>query len=283
MTDAEATQAQVPTIRLNTGARMPQLGFGVFQVPAEDVEDVVTTALAVGYRSIDTAAMYRNEEGVGRALKSSGIARDELFVTTKLSNPAHRAGAVERAVDESLGKLGLDRLDLYLIHWPLPPVDRYVEVWNSLAKIHSDGRITSIGVSNFQPAHLERLFAESDVVPAVNQVELHPYLAQEALRRFHAEHGIATEAWSPLGAGGELLEDETVSGIAEKYGVTPAQAVIRWHLQVGNVVIPKSVTAERIRSNFDVFGFELDPDDVDAISGLDRDERLGPDPDTFNP
>jgi diketogulonate reductase-like aldo/keto reductase len=262
---------------------MPQLGFGVFQIPPEDVEGVVTTALETGYRSIDTAAMYGNEEGVGRALEASGIPRNELFVTTKLNNPAHRAGEVERAVDESLGKLDLDAVDLYLIHWPLPAVNRYVEVWNSLAKILADGRVTSIGVSNFEPAHLERLFAESDVVPAVNQVELHPYLTQEPLRAFHADHGIATEAWSPLGKGGELLEDETVSGIAEKYGVAPAQVVIRWHLQVGNVVIPKSATPERIRSNFDVFGFELDPDDVDAISGLNRDERLGPDPDTFNP
>jgi 2,5-diketo-D-gluconate reductase A len=276
-------RSPVPSIKLNTGARMPQLGFGVFQIPAGEVEGVVTTALETGYRSIDTAAMYGNEEGVGRALKASGIPRDELFVTTKLNNPAHRAGEAERAVDESLGKLGLDSVDLYLIHWPLPAANRYVEVWNSLAKIFADGRITSIGVSNFQPAHLERLFAESDVVPAVNQVELHPYLTQEPLRAFDADNGIATEAWSPLGKGGELLEDETVTGIAEKYGVAPAQVVIRWPLQVGNVVIPKSATPERIRSNFDVFGFELDPDDVDAISGLNRDERLGPDPDTFNP
>jgi 2,5-diketo-D-gluconate reductase A len=272
-----------PTIRLNTGARMPQLGFGVWQVPADEAESVVTTALKTGYRSIDTAAMYRNEEGVGKAIAAAGLARDELFVTTKLNNPEHRRGEVERAVDDSLRKLGLDRLDLYLIHWPLPAADRYVDVWKSMARLQSDGRITSIGVSNFQPAHLERLAAESDVVPVVNQVELHPYLTQESLRRFDAAHGIATEAWSPLGQGGELLKDQTVSGIAEKYGVAPAQVVIRWHLQVGNVVIPKSVTPERIRANFDVFGFELDPDDVDAISGLNRDERLGPDPDTFNP
>ncbi|MFN2562868.1 MAG: aldo/keto reductase [Jatrophihabitans sp.] len=283
MSDAESNPSQVPSIRLNTGAAMPRLGFGVFQIPPEDVEDVVTRALEIGYRSIDTAAMYGNEEGVGRALKASGIPRDELFVTTKLNNRPHRAGEAERAVDESLAGLGLDSVDLYLIHWPLPAANRYVEVWNSLAKLSADGRLTAIGVSNFQPAHLERLFAESDVVPAVNQVELHPYLTQEPLRAFHAEHGIATEAWSPLGKGGELLEDQTVTGLAEKYGVAPAQVVIRWHLQVGNVVIPKSVTPDRIRANFDVFGFELDPDDVDAISGLNRDERLGPDPDTFNP
>lgn len=279
----ESAQSQVPSLKLNSGARMPQLGFGVWQVPAAEAERVVTTALEAGYRSIDTAAMYRNEDGVGKAIAASGVDRAELFVTTKLNNPEHKNGQVERAVDESLSRLGLDHLDLYLIHWPLPRTDRYVEVWKALTKIRADGRIASLGVSNFQPAHLERLFAESDVVPAVNQVELHPYLTQEPLRRFHAEHGIATEAWSPLGQGGALLHDETVTGIAEKYGVAPAQVVIRWHLQVGNVVIPKSATPERIRSNFDVFGFELDPDDVDAISGLNRDERLGPDPDTFNP
>jgi Aldo/keto reductases, related to diketogulonate reductase len=272
---------QVPTVRLNTGAAMPQLGFGVFQVPPEDVERVVTVALEAGYRSLDTAAMYRNEEGVGRAIAASGIPRDELFVTTKLNNPEHKSGEVERAFDESLRKLGLDRLDLYLIHWPLPATDRYVEVWRALGKLRQDGRLRSAGVSNFQPAHLHRLLDETGEVPSVNQIELHPYLAQDDLRRVDAELGIATEAWSPLGKGGELLRDPTIVGIAEKYGVTPAQVVIRWHLQVGNVVIPKSVTPERIRSNFDVLGFELADDDVAAIDALNRDERLGPDPDTF--
>ncbi len=272
-----------PTVQLNTGATMPQLGFGVFQVPPEDVEQVVTHALETGYRSIDTAAMYRNEDGVGRAIANSGIPRDELFITTKLDNGAHKSGAAEAAFDESLRKLGLDHLDLYLIHWPLPAADRYVEVWRSLEKVVADGRARAIGVSNFQPAHLQRLFDEASVVPALNQVELHPYLTQEPLRAFHAEHGIVTEAWSPLGQGGELLQDETVTGIAEKYGVTPAQVVIRWHLQLGNVVIPKSVTPARIRSNFDVFGFELADDDAEAISGLNADRRLGPDPDRFNP
>jgi 2,5-diketo-D-gluconate reductase A len=271
----------VPTVALNTGAAMPQLGFGVFQVPPPDVEQVVTLALEAGYRSIDTAAMYRNEEGVGRALAASGIPRDELFVTTKLDNGAHRDGAVERAFDESLRRLGLDSVDLYLIHWPLPGADRYVEAWRTLEKVHGDGRARAIGVSNFQVAHLRRLFDETSVVPAVNQVELHPYLTQEPLRAFHAEHGIATEAWSPLGQGGDILRDQSVTGLAEKYGLTPAQVVIRWHLQIGNVVIPKSVTPERIRSNVDVFGFELDEDDVAAISALNRDERLGPDPDRF--
>ena len=271
----------VPTVRLNTGAAMPQLGFGVFQVPPQDVERVVTVALEAGYRSLDTAAMYRNEEGVGRAIAASGIPRDELFVTTKLNNPEHKSGEVERAFDESLRKLGLDRLDLYLIHWPLPAADRYVEVWRALGKLRQDGRLRSAGVSNFQPAHLRRVVDETGEVPSVDQVELHPYLTQDELRRVDAEFGIATEAWSPLGKGGELLRDQTIVGTAEKYGVTPAQVVIRWHLQVGNVVIPKSVTPERIRSNFDVFGFELADDDVAAIDALNRDQRLGPDPDTF--
>jgi 2,5-diketo-D-gluconate reductase A len=273
--------AQQPTVRLNTGALMPQLGFGVFQVPPEDVEKVVTTALETGYRSIDTAAMYRNEEGVGRALASCGIAREELFVTTKLDNPSHKAGEAEQAVDASLRKLGLDYLDLYLIHWPLPQADKYVQVWKQLEKVVADGRVRAIGVSNFQPDHLRRVIDESGTVPAVNQIELHPFFSQVELRGVDAEHGIATEAWSPLGQGGELLRDQTISGVAEKYGVSPAQVVLRWHLQLGNVVIPKSVTPERIRSNFDVFGFELADDDMSAIDALNRDERIGPHPDQF--
>jgi 2,5-diketo-D-gluconate reductase A len=273
--------AQQPTVRLNTGAQMPQLGFGVFQVPPEDVEKVVTIALETGYRSIDTAAMYRNEEGVGRALASSGIAREELFVTTKLDNPTHKSGEAERGFDASLRKLGLDYLDLYLIHWPLPQADQYVAAWKQLEKVVDDGRARAIGVSNFQPHHLQRLIDESGTVPAVNQIELHPYFSQADLRRVDAGHGILTEAWSPLGQGGKLLHDETITGIAEKYDVSPAQVVLRWHLQLGNVVIPKSVTPERIRSNFDVFGFELADDDMSAIDALDRDERIGPHPDRF--
>ena len=272
----------VPTVTLNTGAAMPQLGFGVYQVPPANVEGVVDVALAAGYRSIDTAAMYRNEEGVGRALRGSGIDRDELFVTTKLNNPEHRSGDVERAFEQSLQRLGLDYVDLYLIHWPLPAADRYVQTWSLFEKFAEDGRARAIGVSNFKPAHLQRLFAETTVVPAVNQVELHPYLTQESLRAFHAEHGIVTESWSPLGRGGELLQESTVTGLAEKYGVTQAQIVLRWHVQVGAVAIPKSVTPERIRSNLDVFGFELADDDVAAISALDEGRRLGPDPDDLN-
>jgi diketogulonate reductase-like aldo/keto reductase len=271
----------VPTVPLNTGAPMPQLGFGVFQVPPQNTADVVRTALEAGYRSIDTAAMYRNEDGVGEALADSALARDEVFVTTKLDNPSHKSGDVERAFEQSLAKLGLDAVDLYLVHWPLPAADRYVDVWHTLEKFAEDGRARAIGVSNFQIGHLRRLFDETTVVPAVNQVELHPYFSQEELRAFHAEHGIVTEAWSPLGQGGELLQESTVTGIAEKYGVTPAQAVLRWHVQLGNVAIPKSVTPERIRSNLDVFGFELADDDMAAISGLDSGRRLGPDPDRF--
>jgi 2,5-diketo-D-gluconate reductase A len=272
---------EVPTVTLNTGAAIPQLGFGVFQVPPVDTERVVRDALDAGYRSIDTAAMYRNEEGVGRAVARAGIPRSELFVTTKLDNPTHRSGDVERAFEQSLQRLGLDYVDLYLIHWPLPAADRYVQVWSVLAKFAEDGRARAIGVSNFQIAHLERLLSEATVVPAVNQVELHPYLIQEPLRAFHAEHGIVTEAWSPLGQGGALLGEHAVTGIADKYGITPAQAVLRWHVQLGHVAIPKSVTPERIRSNIDVFGFELDDDDVAAISALNENRRLGPDPDRF--
>ena len=271
----------VPTVALNSGAAMPQLGFGVYKVPPADVERAVTAALEAGYRSIDTAAMYGNEEGVGRALRASGIRRDELFVTTKLNNPEHRKGDVEGAFERSLTALGLDAVDLYLIHWPLPAADRYVATWQVLESFVDDGRARTIGVSNFQIRHLQRILAEGTVVPAVNQVELHPYLTQEPLRAFHREHGIVTEAWSPLGRG-QLISDRTVAGLAEKYGVTPAQVVLRWHLQQGIVVIPKSVTPERIRSNFDVFGFELADDDVADISGLNADQRLGSDPDTVN-
>src|SRR4051794_28048137 len=271
----------VPTVTLNTGAPMPRLGFGVFKVPPAEVEPVVATALAAGYRSIDTAAMYGNEEGVGRAIRASGLSRDELFVTTKLNNPEHRSGEVERAFEQSLAQLGLDFVDLYLIHWPLPTNDRYVQTWSVLEKFAEDGRARSIGVSNFQISHLQRLLAEGTVVPAVNQVELHPYLTQDVLRAFDAEHGIVTEGWSPLGRGGDLLGERTVVGIAQKYALTPAQVVLRWHLQLGVVAIPKSVTPERIESNLDVFGFELADDDMAAISSLNRNLRLGPDPDRF--
>ncbi|WEB45648.1 aldo/keto reductase [Streptomyces yunnanensis] len=261
---------------------MPQLGFGVWQIPDDEAFTAVSHALEAGYRSIDTAAIYGNEEGTGKALGASGIAREELFVTTKLWNSEQGYDSTLRAFDASLAKLGLEYVDLYLIHWPLPARDTYVDTYKAFEKIYSEGRAKAIGVSNFFPAHLERLLGETSVVPAVNQIELHPQLQQAESRAFHARHGIATEAWSPLGQGKGLLTDPTIVKIAEKHGRTPAQVVLRWHLQVGNVVIPKSATPSRIRENFDVFGFELDGEDLSAVAGLDSGTRLGPDPATFD-
>lgn len=272
-----------PFISLNNGTQIPQLGFGVFQVPPDETTTAVTRALAAGYRHIDTAAMYRNEQGVGRALAESDIPREQIFVTTKLDNTSHGYTEALRAAEASRVALGVEYVDLYLIHWPLPATDRYVETWTALEKLQADGLARAIGVSNFQPAHLDRLAAETGTPPALNQIELHPYLTQQGLRDYDAAHGIATEAWSPIAQGGDLLSDPVITSLAEKYGRTPAQIVIRWHLELGNVVIPKSVTPARIVENIDVFGFELDGDDVAAISGLNRDERTGPDPDTFNP
>ncbi|NUK04666.1 aldo/keto reductase [Streptomyces lunaelactis] len=273
--------SKVPSISLNNGVAMPQLGFGVWQVPDDEAAKAVATALEAGYRSIDTAAAYENEEGTGRAVAASGVAREDLFITTKLWNPDHGYDATLRAFDASLDKLGVDHIDLYLIHWPLPSKGTYVDTYKAFEKIHADGRAKAIGVSNFLPEHLERLMGETSVVPAVNQIELHPQLQQAELRAFHSKHGIATEAWSPLGSGRGLLEVPTVVAIAQKHGRTPAQAVLRWHLQIGNVVIPKSVTPSRIRENLDVFDFELDADDLAAFAALDEGKRLGPDPATF--
>ncbi|MFB7991742.1 aldo/keto reductase [Streptomyces sp. NPDC056002] len=261
---------------------MPQLGFGVWQVPDAEAEKAVATALEAGYRSIDTAAIYGNEEGTGKAVAASGIAREKLFVTTKLWNADQGYDATLRAFDASLDKLGLDYLDLYLIHWPLPSKDSYVDTYKALEKIYADGRAKAIGVSNFLPEHLERLLGETSIIPAVNQIELHPHLQQRAAREFHAEQGIATEAWSPLGQGKGLLEVPAIVAIAQKHGRTPAQVVLRWHVQLGNVVIPKSVTPSRIVENIDVFDFELDLEDIAAISALNEDRRLGPDPATFD-
>ncbi len=272
---------QVPDITLNTGNTIPQLGFGVFQIPADEVVEPVKAALETGYRSIDTAAAYGNEEGVGKAIAESGLARDDLFVTTKLWNDRHNYDEALRAFDESLAKLGLDYVDLYLIHWPYPGQDLYVDAWKALQKLHSDGRAKNIGVSNFQIHHLRRLFEETDVVPAVNQVELHPNLPQSDLRAFHAEHDITTEAWSPLGQGKGLLDDETLRSLADKYDKSPAQIVLRWHLQLGNVVIPKSATPSRVRDNIDVFNFELADDDLAVIASLETGVRVGPDPDVL--
>lgn len=271
----------VPVISLNNGTRLPQLGFGVFRVGDAEAVGVVGTALQAGYRSIDSAAGYENERGVGEAIARSGLPRGEVFVTTKLTNHAHGFDRAVRAFDGSLELLGLDYVDLYLIHWPRPHHDLYVETWRALEKIYAEGRAKAIGVSNFQIPHLQRLLDETDIVPAVNQIELHPYLTQPELRAFHAERGIVTEAWSPLAKGGRLLADPVVTTIAEKYAHTPAQIVLRWHIQLGNMVIPKSVTASRISENIDVFDFELAPDDVDAIADLNAGHRTGPDPDTF--
>lgn len=272
----------VPTITLHDGATIPQLGFGVFQVPPDEAEQVVTTALQAGYRSIDTAAAYQNEAGVGRAIAASGVPREELFVTTKLWNDDQGYDETMRAFDTSLRELGLDQVDLYLIHWPRPRADRYVDTWKAFQKIKAEGRVRSVGVSNFTQRHIQRLADETGALPVLNQVELHPYLQQPELRAFHAEHRIATEAWGPLGQGGEVLQDPVITTLAEKYGKTPAQVILRWHLQIGNVVIPKSATPERIRANLEVFDVELAEDDVAAITDLDRGERLGPDPDEFN-
>ncbi|AKZ59298.1 2,5-diketo-D-gluconate reductase A [Streptomyces ambofaciens ATCC 23877] len=274
--------SKVPPIILNNGVEMPQLGFGVWQVPDDEAETAVAQALEAGYRSIDTAAIYGNEEGTGKAVAASGVAREDLFVTTKLWNSDQGYDSTLRAFDTSLEKLGLEYVDLYLIHWPTPAKERYVDTYKAFEKLHADGRVRAIGVSNFLPEHLERLIGETSVVPAVNQIELHPHLQQHALREFHAEHGIATEAWSPLGSGKGILEIPAIVAIAQKHGRTPAQVVLRWHLQTGNVVIPKSVTPSRIEENIDVFGFSPDTEDLAAISALNEDRRLGPDPAEFN-
>ncbi|MFE2349995.1 aldo/keto reductase [Kitasatospora cineracea] len=271
----------VPTVTLNNGIEMPQLGFGVFQVPDEETTAAVAAALEAGYRSIDTAAIYGNERGVGKALAASGLPREELFVTTKLWNADQGHDAALRAFDASLDKLGLEYVDLYLIHWPTPARDLYAESWKAIEGLAAEGRIRAAGVSNFQPAHLNRLIETGGLVPAVNQVELHPGLQQAELRAFHAAHGIATEAWSPL-AQGAVLDDPAITAIAARTGKSPAQVVLRWHLQLGNLVIPKSVTPARIRQNLDVFDFALTEDDMAAVAATDRGLRTGPDPDQFN-
>jgi 2,5-diketo-D-gluconate reductase A len=276
------TQVQnVPTLRLNDGREIPQLGFGVFQVPPAETEAAVTRALEVGYRHIDTAAAYRNEAGVARAIAAVGLDRSEVFITTKLFNDDHGREQAQRAFAASLERLETDYVDLYLIHWPVPSEDRYVETWQALEEVHREGRARSIGVSNFNLEHLERLGSETETVPAVNQVELHPYLAQRELRAYQRDHGIATEAWSPIGQGGDVLDDPAIGAIAERHDRSPAQVIIRWHLQSGNIVIPKSVTPDRIAENFRAFDFELSDAEMAQIDGLDRGERLGPDPATF--
>ena len=270
----------VPLIGLNNGVRIPQLGFGVFQVPEDQVAGAVRTALEAGYRSIDTAAAYRNEKGVGAAVRESGIPREEVFVTTKLWNSQQGHEEALEAIEKSLGRLGMDYVDLYLIHWPVPGQDRFVETWRAFERIREEGKARAIGVSNFRIEDLERLDAETETRPSINQIELHPRLQQGELRAYHAEHGIATEAWSPL-AQGELLGEATITAIADELGKTPAEVILRWHLQLGNVVIPKSATPERIRENFELFDFELGEEQMAAIEGLETGARIGPDPATF--
>jgi 2,5-diketo-D-gluconate reductase A len=272
----------VPSLTMNDGMTIPQLGFGVFQIPQDETEEAVTTALETGYRLIDTAQGYQNEEGVGAAVAKSDLPRDELFITTKLTNSEQGYDSTLRAFDDSMKKLGLDVLDLFLIHWPLPMFDQYVDTWRAFEKLRADGRIRSIGVSNFEIEHFERLAQECSVVPAVNQIELHPEFSQPELRSYHAEHGILTEAWGPIGQSKGLLEKPVITEVAEAKDRTPAQVVLRWHIQLGNVVIPKSVTPARIRENLDVFDFELTDTEMGRIADLDCGRRLGPDPRTFD-
>jgi 2,5-diketo-D-gluconate reductase A len=269
-----------PNITLNDGNAIPQLGFGVWQVPNAEAAKVVGTAISTGYRSIDTAAIYGNETGVGKALAASSVPRAELFVTTKLWNDRH--ATADRAFDESLKRLQLDRIDLYLIHWPKPRQNAYLEAWQALVKLKEEGRAKSIGVSNFTVSHLQRIIDATGVVPSVNQIELHPRFQQKELVAYHAENGIITESWSPLGQG-TLLDDPALRALAQKHGKTAAQVVIRWHLDRGYIVIPKSATPSRIRENFDVFDFSLDAEDLAKIAALDRKNgRIGPDPETAN-
>jgi 2,5-diketo-D-gluconate reductase A len=271
---------QVPQVNLGGGSRIPQLGFGVFQVPPSVTYEAAERALQAGYRHIDTAAAYRNEPEVGEAIHASGIERGQIFLTTKCQNDDQGHERAKHACKASLERLELAHIDLYLIHWPVPAHDKYVETWQAFIDLRNEGLVRAIGVSNFQPAHLERIIRETGVTPAVNQVELHPYFQQVGLRHEHQQLGIVTEAWSPL-ARGVVLDDPVIVGIAEAHGKTPAQVVIRWHVQLGNVVIPKSVTPERILENFDVFDFELSAGEMGQIEALDAGRRIGPDPDTF--
>lgn len=271
----------VPSLVMNNGLQIPQLGFGVFLVPPEETQQAVTEALKAGYRLIDTAQGYGNEEGVGAAIAESDVPRDELFITTKLTNSEQGYDTTLTAFDGSMEKLGIDVLDLFLIHWPQPMFDQYVDTWRAFEKLLADGRVRSIGVSNFEIPHLQRLMSETDVVPTVNQIELHPQFPQDELREFHAEHGILTESWGPLGQGKGLLEDPNIVEVARRRDRTPAQVVLRWHVQLGCIVIPKSVKRDRIQENIDLFDFELDDADMAEISKVRTGQRLGGDPNTF--
>ena len=273
--------ASVPTIRLNNGIDIPQLGFGVFQIKPADTVKATTTALEIGYRHIDTAQMYGNEKEVGQAVREFGIDRGEVFVTSKVNNNRLERDDMLRSFDQSLTDLGFDYLDLFLIHWPLPGVSDYVKRWTVMEEIYASGRAKAVGVSNFQPAHLRNLFAASELKPAVNQVEVSPFLVQDEIRAFDADHEIVTEAWSPI-ARGKVADDPVIGGIAEKVGRSPAQVTLRWHIQRGDVIFPKSVNRSRMEENFALFDFELDQSDMVALTALDRGERTGPDPDEFN-
>ncbi len=272
--------SDIPTIPLGDGVDIPQFGLGVFQVPPEDTTENVTHAIEAGYRHIDTAKAYRNEAEVGQAVRASGRPREDFFITTKCFNSDHGYDQATRALKTSLGQLEMEHVDLYLIHWPVPSQDLYVETWQALIDVQKAGLVRSIGVSNFQPDHLARIIDETGVTPSVNQVELHPLLQQPGLRREHADRGIVTEAWSPL-AQGKALDAPAIEEIAEAHDKSPGQVVLRWHIQLGNVVFPKSVTVERIQQNIDIFDFELSGDEMAAIEALDAGERTGPDPDTF--
>jgi diketogulonate reductase-like aldo/keto reductase len=270
----------VPSIPLPHGEEIPQLGFGVFQIPPEDTVEATTLALQAGYRHIDTAAAYGNEAEVGQAIRALGLPREEVFVTTKCWNADHGYDLATKALKDSLHRMEMEHVDLYLIHWPVPAQDRYVETWRAFVDLQAEGLVRSIGVSNFNPPHLRRIIEETGVTPAVNQIELHPYLQQPGLRREHADLGIVTEAWSPL-AQGAALDDPVIAEIAEGHGKTPSQVVLRWHLQLDHVVFPKSATPARIEENFDLFGFHLSEAEMGRIEALDAGERTGPDPDTF--
>jgi diketogulonate reductase-like aldo/keto reductase len=271
----------VPTITLDNGVEIPQLGLGVWQIADDIVDGAVESALAAGYRHIDTAAIYGNEAGVGRAIAAAGLPREELFVTTKLWNSDQGYDSTLKAFDASTERLGLDHVDLYLIHWQALKKDKYVDTWKAFEQLYADKRVRAIGVSNFHIPALQRLFDETDVRPLVNQIELHPALPQDELRAFNAENDIVTQAWSPL-ASGALVDNAILAGLGAKYGKTPAQVVIRWHLQLGNVVIPKSKTPSRIAENIDVFDFKLDNEDMAAIADLETGVRVGGDPDTID-
>jgi 2,5-diketo-D-gluconate reductase A len=277
--------SNLPTVELNDGAEIPQLGFGVFQIEPERTAEAVKAALEIGYRHIDTAQMYGNEEGVGQGIRDAGLNRSDVFITSKLNNGFHKPDDARRAFEKTLSTLKSDYVDLFLIHWPLPTLygGDFVSTWHVLEEFATQGRARSIGVSNFQPAHLDRLAAESDTVPAVNQIEVHPYFTNEVVREYGRDHGIATEAWSPI-AQGKVLDDPVIRRIADAAGRSPAQVVLRWHIQRGDIVFPKSVSPDRMKSNFALFDFELDNADMDAISALDQGEsgRTGPNPDTFD-